>query len=34
VAEAIRYEAQHPERCFDDPLDYADELRAELTGSN
>jgi hypothetical protein len=34
VAEAIRYQGVLPERCFDDPLDYADELRSELTGAN
>ena len=34
VAEAIRYQGVLPECCFDDPLDYADELRAELTGPN
>ena len=34
VAEAIRYQGVLPHRCFDDPLAYADELRAELTGSN
>ena len=34
VAEAIRYQGVLPKRCFDDPLAYADGLRAELAGSN
>jgi hypothetical protein len=31
VGEAIRYQGVLPERSFDDPLAYADELRTELT---
>lgn len=34
VTEAIRYQGVLPERCFDDALAYADELRAELASSN
>lgn len=34
VAETIRYQGVLPERCFDDPLGYADELRSELTDAS
>ena len=34
VGEAIRYQGVLPERCFEDPLDYAEELHSELTGTN
>lgn len=34
VSEAIRYQGVLPQRCFDGPSAYADELRAELIGSN